>query len=221
MLILWWRERRGAVTCRSAPAFDERGTMVRFRKAAAMSVLTAILGVCLAICLTGRVAVGKSAWASARGRHDPSTSVCAINSVSFLHDCRDPYNGMRVGNGGNDLTATETRAVTRSFQRGAILVKAAPAGHQTILDVAPFSVYGQLSVHGKPLRNAWVHATFRYRGGTRTCAARTDRIWGVATCSEKAIAFRSRDGDVVHVEVQFAYHGRVYSSPIAYTPVGD
>jgi hypothetical protein len=186
-----------------------------------MSLLTVILVECLTIALAGRVSVGKSAWASASGRHGPSTSVCATNSVSFLHDCRDPYNGMRIGNGGNDLTATETRAVTRSFQRGAILVKAAPAGRQTILDLASFSVYGQLSVRGKPLRNAWMYATFRYRGGARTCAARTDRIWGVATCSEKAIAFRSRDGDVVHVEVQFAYRGRVYSSPIAYTPVGD
>jgi hypothetical protein len=141
--------------------------------------------------------------------------------VSFLHDCRDPHNGMRIGNGGNNLTATETRAVTRAYQRGAILVKAAPAGLQTILDGAPFSVYGQVSVRGKPLQKAWMHATFHYRGGTRTCAARSDDIWGVATCSEKAMAFRARDGEVVHVEVQFAYRGGVYSSPLAYMPVED
>ena len=114
---------------------------------------------------------------------------------------------------------TERAAHTTRAKDGTILVKAA-IGSPRIVDSAYQIVWGQIVVRGKPLVGSAMSATWRFDGGLRRCSVRTDP-WGIASCSEKALAFSAVDGNTIPVNVSFSYGHHVYTSRVTYVPLSD
>lgn len=105
------------------------------------------------------------------------------------------------------------------MSRTPIRVKAA-VGNRAINDQVRQTVFGRLIVHGHPVVDVEISATWQYRGGERYCAGKTN-CYGVAACSEMSLGFRSRDGDAVRIVVSFTYKDRVYGSSVTYKAFSD
>jgi hypothetical protein len=150
----------------------------------------------------------------------PPAGQCQIFTATQEKECVAPLDGLRVRLTGPDVGMFLTLpAVTMETLDRAIAVKAA-IGNGAINDQIRQNVFGQLLLHGKPVTNAWMTATWHYRGGIRRCGAESG-WYGVAMCSELPLGFKTRDGDTVVVDVTFLYHHRAYSSRTSYRAMAD
>lgn len=110
-------------------------------------------------------------------------------------------------------------AAHHAWKGGSLVVKAA-ISNPMINDQVPETAFGQLRVRGKPRAGARMTATWNYRGGLKTCTSAADR-YGVASCSEASLAFKSRDLERITVAVAFSYGGHRYAVDTGYRASND